>query len=80
MDKAISDAPLYIQATVQQMIDCTPTIEAVPVVRGWWIDIFTSDREFIGVQCSVCRETQWGFDNFRRFCAFCGARMDGDSE
>ena len=41
--------------------DQYPTIEAVPVVRGKWIDIFTSDREFIGVQCSVCRETQWGF-------------------
>lgn len=29
----INDAPLYIQATVAQTIDCSPTVDAVPVVR-----------------------------------------------
>lgn len=29
LDVGIADAPLYIQATVQQYIDCTPTLDPV---------------------------------------------------
>lgn len=36
---------------------------------GHWIDTGS------GQMCSECGEIQCGYDNFRRFCASCGARM-----
>jgi len=36
---------------------------------GHWIDTGS------GQQCSACREIQYGYDNFRVFCAHCGAFM-----
>lgn len=51
-----------------------PTIN--PVKHGRWIQISTSDNEYVGMECSVCNEVQYGFDNFRNYCANCGAKMD----
>ena len=34
-----------------------------------WIDTGS------GQMCSRCGEIQYGYDNFRRFCASCGAKM-----
>ena len=36
---------------------------------GHWIDTGS------GQMCSRCGEIQYGYDNFRRFCASCGAKM-----
>lgn len=36
---------------------------------GYWIDTGN------GQACSKCGEIQYGYDNFRRFCASCGIRM-----
>lgn len=36
---------------------------------GYWIDTGSSQ------ECSECREVQYGYDNFRHFCANCGAKM-----
>lgn len=43
--------------------------------RGKWIDTGS------GEECSICREIQYGYDNFRHFCPNCGAEMgDNDGE
>lgn len=56
------------------------TVDAVPVVRGRWEakGYVCGESEF---ECSVCHETEWRttISQFK-FCPFCGARMDGDSD
>jgi hypothetical protein len=55
--------------------DC-PTIDAVPVVRGEWIETPTKDS----VLCSYCHADWNLFDNdtYRfYYCPNCGVRMDG---
>ena len=42
--------------------------------KGKWIDTGS------GQECSVCGEIQYGYDNYRRFCANCGADMRGEEE
>ena len=37
--------------------------------QGEWIDTGS------GQECNVCHEIQYGYDNFRHFCANCGAYM-----
>lgn len=39
--------------------------------KGKWIDTGS------GQECNVCHEIQYGYDNFRHFCANCGADMRG---
>lgn len=51
-------------------IDEAPTIEAEPVRHGHWIDTGS------GQECSVCHEIQYGYDNYRYYCPFCGAKME----
>lgn len=51
-------------------------IESLPSVTpqlkiGYWIDTGS------GQECSECGEIQYGYDNFRHFCANCGAKMEG---
>ena len=42
--------------------------------QGEWIDTGS------GQECNVCHEIQYGYDNFRHFCANCGAKMKGGAE
>lgn len=52
---------------------CPPTVDAVPVVHGKWID--TKD----GGVCSMCKSGLKIYKKIRpliSFCPFCGARMD----
>lgn len=42
--------------------------------KGEWIDTGS------GQECNVCHEIQYGYDNFRHFCANCGAKMKGGAE
>ena len=53
-------------------IDEAPTIEAEPVRHGHWIDTGS------GQECSVCHEIQYGYDNYRYYCPFCGAKMGNE--
>ena len=69
-----------------------PTVDAVPVVHGYWIDGCVTDH--IGrvvehcVYCSVCvsvfkddsREVVKNWKERFKFCPFCGAKMDGDEK
>lgn len=59
----------YIYIT-QEWFEKIPTIEAEPVRHGHWIDTGS------GQECSVCHEIQYGYDNYRYYCPFCGAKME----
>lgn len=59
-----------------------PTIDAVPVVHGTWIDLRKDDADF-EIECSACGETL-GLGDERQtpsevglnYCPNCGAKMD----
>ena len=63
------------------MIADAPTVDAVPVVHGRWIRIYSRPGVFkyLGWTCDQCGQRtgneyapQW-----YKFCPHCGARMDG---
>ena len=66
---------------VLDMIDAQPTIDAVEVVHGEWVQI-GYDKAMDRITCSVCKE-YWNIcDNDTEsfnYCPNCGAKMDGDS-
>lgn len=56
---------LYVEKSI---IDQMPTVDAVPVVHGRWLE--GNNRQ----PCSVCRyrgQKSW------KYCPNCGAKMDG---
>lgn len=60
---------------IQHAVDTAPTIDAVPVWHGRWID-----RRYGGSKwCSECGYvwTDFGYPNY---CPDCGARMDKDGD
>ena len=74
----------------QRTINNAPTVDAVEVVHGYWIDGYNVDH--IGritehtIDCSVCdsvfkddsREVVKYWKERFEVCPFCGAKMDGD--
>jgi hypothetical protein len=58
------------QGVWKSVIDKMPTIEAEPIRRGHWIDTGS------GQECSVCHEIQYGYDNYRYYCPYCGAQTE----
>lgn len=59
----------------------TPTVDAVPVVHGHWIQSWTGDEEI--VFCSVCKDEsneQLDVGIVHNYCPNCGAKMDGKVE
>ena len=60
---------------LKMILKCVPTIDAVPVVRGEWIENPTKDS----VLCSYCHADWNLFDNdtYRFcYCPNCGAKME----
>ena len=65
-------------------INDAPTVDAVPVVHGWWL---TWEEQFpgrtprkksmLGVFCSACHNHA---DNMFNYCPNCGAKMDADTQ
>ena len=58
---------------IDHMVDDMPTVDAVPVRHGKWIDITESH---IGT-CSLCGD-RWGSVDMMNYCPSCGARMDAE--
>lgn len=56
---------------IKRAYDC-PLVEESKT--GHWIDTGS------GQQCSECGEIQHGYDNYRMYCAYCGARMESEGE
>ena len=63
-------------AVSHSQIDNMPTIDAVPVIYGKWIDPASADC----YRCSVCEEyTQMEMPGLLyHFCPNCGAKMTGE--
>ena len=75
---------------VESFVKNAPTVDAVEVEHGYWIDSHTVDHigRIIehGIDCSVCdsvfkddsREVVKHWKERFKVCPFCGAIMDGD--
>ena len=59
----------FSEKSVVDMLESRPTVDAVPVVHGRWLE--GSSRQ----PCSVCRYRGMRSWNY---CPNCGAKMDGD--
>lgn len=58
----------------KDILDRVPTVDAVPVRHGRWID-----KDGSIATCSACGD-RWGVWSVMRYCPNCGARMDGKDE
>lgn len=81
---------LVIDEIISNDLAASPTVDAVEVVHGYWIDSYSVDH--IGriiehsIDCSVCdsvfkdesREVVKHWKERFEMCPFCGAKMDGD--
>ena len=54
-----------------------PAADVVEQKHGKWLDVTTSDNEFICWVCSECRHGADFVDEPYNYCPNCGARMDG---
>ena len=70
IEEAVDRAIRATKRSVIYDIEILPSIE--PRKKGKWIDIGS------GQECSVCGEIQYGYDNYRHFCANCGADIRGE--
>ena len=65
----------YEWAYALTAVDMQPTIDAAPVVHGYWIEVF--GRKYgnsLGMQCSECgRRVRNRGENY---CPKCGVKMD----
>jgi len=67
----------FCDCVLVEDIDNTPTVDAVEVVHGRWIEEIEKNEAFESemVKCSVCGQLRFFESNY---CPNCGARMDGD--
>ncbi len=76
----IGDLPIKLRYEIES----APTVDAVPVRHGKWVQRFIEigGQKFgHGMQCSVCAEPALdneGDDYLTDYCPFCGAKMDGE--
>lgn len=78
MEKQIKEAFYenpFLMGMLLRWVRKQPTIDAVPVVHGRWMNDGMGDMLTIW-KCSLCGYRQQGA--FMRYCPNCGARMDGD--
>lgn len=67
---------------LKRLIEMQPTVDAVEVVHGRWINwgkSGTPTYENYGT-CSVCHEDAEICTEHRNYCPNCGAKMRGDTE
>ena len=65
---------------VSGVVDACPTVDAVPVVHGRWIERKTGEgRKYY--ECSACGRGENRHTAIRgRYCWACGTKMDGDAD
>lgn len=59
----------FLKTVLVKDIDNAPTVDAFPVVHGYWIGKGYDE-------CSVCGRLELGRTNY---CPYCGAKMNGES-
>lgn len=75
-----NDTPEELQAIIDwdcdiAAIKSVPTVDAVPVVHGRWIDETPEDYLDPRMRCSICKEIETPLIKWR-YCPNCGAKMD----
>lgn len=61
--------------TVKEMVNSSPTLDAVEVVHGWWIELPSMEPDY---KCSECGQSYaWWEPSEAHYCPNCGAKMDG---
>ena len=66
---------LWHSATIRAAIQNAPTVDAVEVVHGRWIESEPGCR-----LCSHCLADVAIYSGHRNYCPNCGAKMDGERE
>ena len=70
-------------AGIVKVVMSVPTVDAVEVRHGKWIDrkeIFSEyEGEEIAIGCSICNKSQRKYRK-TNYCPNCGAKMDGRRE
>ena len=76
---------------IEEVLNACPTVDAVEVVHGQWLDghavDHTGKKVYDSIDCSVCEEIFKIESHDREYwkgrfkvCPFCGAVMDGGNE
>jgi rubrerythrin len=61
---------------VVELLESAPTVDAVEVVHGWWIELPGMEPDY---RCSECGQSYaWWEPSEAHYCPNCGAKMDGD--
>ena len=61
---------------VVRYLNTLPTVDAVEVERGWWIELPGMEPDY---KCSECgRSYAWWEPSEAHYCPNCGAKMNGD--
>ena len=69
--------PVLLHA-IKNTLDTTPTVEAVEVVHGWWIELPSMEPDY---KCSECGQSYaWWEPSEAHYCPNCGAKMRGIEE
>ena len=71
-------APVQTLGEAYGIIQGMDTVDAVPVVHGFWINIMEGNA--FRRKCSVCGEVFIGNSDKHDFCGCCGADMRKDGE
>lgn len=85
LDKQIREGSMYA-GIMSYIIDSTPTVDAVPVVHGRWLE---DEKAYPGPDlsnyvCSSCKRVGGTWikglkpENLFTYCPWCGAKMDGE--
>ena len=74
-----------VQNALKHMIDNAPTIDAVEVVHGRWVEtgkVFVHSMYDLFTKCSQCSfgHVRNEYQEPYRYCPNCGAKMDGGAE
>lgn len=73
------------RVTIMYLLDTAPTVDAAPVVHGWWISVDGEGKPCDEWDCSICErrltfaEEMEAADvcELNHYCPNCGAKMDG---
>ena len=77
---------VWMTCDIEALLEIQPTVDAVEVVHGRWIDRKIDDFRMWELRCSEC---DWvGISNYDaydepydfNYCPNCGAKMDGGNE
>ena len=64
-----------------EIVEEQPTVNAVPVRHGKWINCGTYDQGYqVTLECECCGESVNGYVQDYKFCPYCGAKMEAYEE